>query len=216
MRVTVLALISACALAACNPSAPNGADSGGGLFPDLNGGSYRQEITVTSDEAGGAPVAMVMIRDGAKVRWEINSGEGLSTIINNGEHTYIITNEDGRTMAIEANGVTEAFTNPADQWRGELSANATRSGSCSVAGQNGEEWTKTSAEDGTQTVCVTNDGILLRATDEGRTVWETTRVDRGAQAAAQFELPEGVQVMNLGDIGGMMEGLTEAARDRQN
>lgn len=214
MRFTAMALISACALAGCNPSAPSGSAGGGGLFPDLNGGSYRQEVNVMTD--ADAPVAMVMVRDGAKVRWEINSDEGLSTVINNGEHTYIITNEGGRPMAIQANGMTEAFTNPADQWRGELSANATRSGSCSVAGENGEEWTKTTPEDGTQTVCVTSDGILLRATDEGRTVWETTRVARGAQAAAQFELPEGVQVMNLGDVGGMMEGLTEAARERQN
>ena len=46
MRISALALFSACVLAACNPSAP----SGGGLFPNLTDASYRAEATISGDK----------------------------------------------------------------------------------------------------------------------------------------------------------------------
>jgi hypothetical protein len=119
-------------------------------------------------------------------------------------------------MAIRASGVGDQFSNPADAWQGELAQDATRTGTCSVAGETGDEWTKTTETEGTDTVCVTNDGIILRATDDGRVVWETTSVQRGAQAANLFTLPEGVQVMDLGNMGNAMSQALEAAKQRDN
>jgi hypothetical protein len=219
MRIAALALISACALAACNQSGPSdSADSnaGGGLFPDLATASFRAEATLTSNDGEAMPI--VMIRDGRKVRMEFNAGEGASAVITNGEsgESYVLTTQGGRTMAIRASGFDDAISDPAHEWQGDLAESATRTGTCSVAGENGAEWTKTTTEDGTDTVCVTEDGIILRATDDGRTVWETTSVQRGPQAAAQFELPAGVQVMDLGNLGAAAQQAIDRARAGSN
>jgi hypothetical protein len=213
MRFAAFAL--AAAVAACNPSAPSGeADGGGGgLFPDLSNSAYRAEATISNED--GSTIPVVMIRDGRNMRMEINAAEGLSTLIANAEtgESYIISSAGGRQVAIRASGLGDQFTNPAEEWQGELSREATQTGSCSVAGQTGAEWTKTTDADGTDTVCVTNDGIILRATDDGRVVWETTRVQRGAQNAALFTVPEGVEVMDLGNMGAMMNEAMERAKN---
>ena len=212
MRALAIALISALALAACGQSGTGtetgegaSAGAGGGLFPNLFSASYRAEANMIGED--GQTVPLVMIRSGQKLRMEINAEGGATTIITDVEagESYVITTAQGRTVAFRASGMDQQFTDPAQSWGGEISANATRTGDCSVAGETGAEWTKTTAEDGSDTVCVTQDGIILRATDDGRTVWETTQVQRGPQSAALFELPEGVQVMDLGNMGGMME-----------
>lgn len=221
MRSLAIALISALALAACGQSGTTAADGnaanadGGGLFPNLFSASYRAEATISDGERRAIPV--VMIRDGRKLRMEINADGGATTIITDAEagESFVITTAQGRTMAFRASGMDQQFTDPADSWSGEISANATRTGNCSVAGETGAEWTKTTAEDGTDTVCVTQDGIILRATDDGRTVWETTQVQRGPQAASLFELPAGVQVMDLGNMGGMMEEMMRQQRGQR-
>lgn len=212
MRIAALAL--AAAVAACNPSAPSGqADGGGGLFPDLTRTAYRADASITHE---GASTPVVMIRDGRKMRMEINAPQGASTIITNGDsgESFILSNAGGQMMAIRATGA-EQVSNPTEEWQGDLAQNATRTGTCSVAGENGAEWTKTTEADGTDTVCVTDDGIILRATDDGRVVWETTRVQRGPQDAALFELPPGVQVMDLGNLGAMMNDAMERAKAAQ-
>jgi hypothetical protein len=217
MRGGVLAVIAACALAACGQSAEQqSADAGGGLFPDLTRTAYRAEATISNRDGEAMPI--VMIRDGRKSRVEVTSGEGAFTMITNGDtgENLVLTTQDGRTMAIRSNGGSEGFTDPADAWQGELSENATRTGTCSVAGENGAEWTKTTAEDGTDTVCVTEDGIILKATDDGRVVWETTSVQRGAQSADLFVLPEGVQAIDAGNFGGLLNDAIEAAKQRGN
>lgn len=217
MRRAVLAFVSVCALAACGQSAPqqSAGSNGGGLFPDLTAAAYRTEATISNRDGESMPV--VMVRDGKKMRLEVNASEGASTIISNGDtgETFVLTSQGGRLIAIRASGLNESVSNPIDSWQGELSENATRTGTCAVAGENGAEWTKTTAEDGTDTVCVTEDGIILRATDDGRVVWETTSVQRGPQAPAQFALPEGVQVMDLGNMGALMNDAIEAAKQRQ-
>lgn len=219
MRRSILAVVSVCALAACNPSAPAGqsADSGGGgLFPDLNRTAYRAEATVNNQD--GTTIPIVMIRDGRNMRMEVNAGDAPSTIITNGDtgESYIITTQGGRQYAIRASGLNQAMTNPIDEWQGDLAQSATRTGNCSVAGENGAEWTKTTPEDGTDTVCVTEDGVILRVTDDGRVAWETTSVQRGAQSASLFTLPEGVQAMDLGNMGNAMNQALEAAKQRGN
>lgn len=215
MRVSALAFVAACALAACNPSAPAGdagsADAGGGLFPDLSRTAYRAEATAMHE---GETTPIVMIRDGAKMRMEIASSDGQTIIIANGQNgeNYIISTQGGRQMALRATGLGDQVSDPTREWQGELAETATRTGTCSVAGENGAEWTKTT-EEGVETVCVTDDGIILRATDDGVTVWETTQVQRGAQEANLFELPPGVQVMDLGNLGAAAAAAMEQAKN---
>lgn len=217
MRGGFVAVVAACALAACGQNAQQqGAESGGGLFPDLTRTAYRAEATITNQDGETMPI--VMIRDGRKSRVEVTTGEGAATIISNGDtgETFVLTAQGGRTIALRSSGATEGFSDPAAAWQGELSESATRTGTCSIAGETGTDWTKTTAEDGTDTVCVTEDGIILRATDDGRVVWETNQVQRGAQSAELFALPEGVQVMDLGNMGALVNDAIEAAKQRGN
>lgn len=202
MRIAAFALVAA--LAACNPSAPSG-QAGGGLFPDLSHAAYRAEAIAYNEEGQSIPV--VMIRDGAKMRMEFNAEQGQMAVVNNGDtqESFALVTRNGQTMAMR--GLQEAYSNPADEWGAELASTATRTGTCSVAGQTGAEWTRTENEVA-KVACVTDDGIILRATEGDRTTWETTSVQRGAQDASLFVVPEGVQVV---DMGAMMGQAAQAA-----
>ncbi len=210
MRAAFLALVSVCALAACNPSAPSGenaAPSVSDVFPNLTSASFRAEANIMRE---GQTVPVVMIRDGQKLRMEISAPQGQSTIITNGEtgESFIIATAMGQTQAMRLQ--QQDNEDPTAEWQGEL-ATATRTGSCSVAGENGAEWTRD--ENGTpHTACVTSDGIILRAAEGGQTVWETTSVQRGPQAAELFVLPAGVQVIDLNNMGAAMEDMMARAR----
>jgi hypothetical protein len=197
MRSAALALASVCVLAACNPAAP-----GGGAFPDLTSGSYRAEANIVGEDGTTMPV--VMIRDGRKLRMEMTvPGAGQTVMITNPDtgEDYVISNMGGRQVAMRISGDDSPVSDPAAEFSGEWAANATRTGNCNVAGENGAEWTQAASEGNeASTSCVTNDGIILRGTQGDRVVWETTSVQRGAQDAALFALPEGVQAMDLGSM----------------
>lgn len=206
MRAIVLA-VCAVALAACNPSAPGSEGSGdggggaAGVFPNMVGASYRAEGSMTNPESGEV-MPIVMIRDGQKVRMEMTSARGEVTVISNPDtgDVFSIVNAGGRRMAIRAEA--DAMPNPGAEWAGDAGAGATFTGPCTGAGQAGGEWARTT--DGhADTVCVTHDGIVLKATRDGATTWDTTSVQRGAQSADLFVLPPGVQVMDLGNMGNM-------------
>jgi len=212
MRGVLSATILAAMLAACGGGGPEtaGNDASNATFPDMAGAAYRLEANV--HHADGATIPVVMMRDGAKLRMEISTAQGASTIITNGEtgESFIIAQMGGRTIAMRApSGGMSGFEDPTASWQRDLSGKATRTGVCNVAGQSGAEWTQTE-EGGANRACVTTDGIILRAAEGERTVWETTSVERGPQPAAQFVLPPGVQVMDLGNMGGMMEAVRQA------
>lgn len=222
MRIAAAAILAAALIAACSPSAPNGQQQGtgasatndsGGAFPSLSQASYRSEATITDRRGRTMPV--VMIRDHGKMRMEMTTGAGQSTVISNPDtgETFILTNAGGQPMAMRTTALSQ-FENPADKWNAEYTATATHTGSCSAAGQNGDAWTRADSDGSTNTVCVTHDGILLRAAEGDRTVWETTSVERGPQAAELFTLPPGVQVVDLNNIGGAVSALARA-RDAQ-
>jgi len=207
MRKAAFALVSVCAAAACNPSAPGGA---GGAFPDLASGSYRAEATIYGDNGDTMPV--VMIRDGHKQRMEMTTGEGQTVMIINPDtgEDYVISNVGGQQMAMRISQQNSPVSDPSAEWSGDMASNATRTGTCSAAGENGVEWTRAATEEGgaPHTACVTGDGIILRAKEGDRTVWETTSVERGPQSAELFTLPAGVQVMDLGNM--MQDAMRQA------
>lgn len=209
MRRTALVLTAIATLAACNPSAPN-APASGGLFPDLSGSAYRAEALVTGQDGQASP--MVMIRDGGKLRMEFASPQGQMIIVNTGAESFMITQQGGRMIAMRTGAATQQ--DPSQYWQAELAASATRTGSCSGAGMSGAEWAS-SADGVARTTCVTDNGVILRATENGRTTWETTSVQVGPQDPNLFVLPPGVQVMDLGNIAGMSEALEAAKQGRQ-
>jgi hypothetical protein len=60
-----------------------------------------------------------------------------------------------------------------------------------------------------RTACVTADGIILRAKEGDRIVWETTAISRGPQDAALFALPAGVKVVDVRDMVSGLKGMAE-------
>jgi hypothetical protein len=206
MRTAALALVSACALAACNPSAP-GAPAGG-VFPNLNASAYRLEANITS-ERGAMPV--VMIRDGQKSRIEMSTPQGNQVIISNGEtgETISLVNFGGQQRALRM--TSDQVDNPAEQWQAELASTATITGACAGAGETGSQWTN-QQQDHTDVVCVTSDGIILSAARDGQQTWETTSVQRGPQSAELFTLPPGVEVTDMGQMNAQMQEAIERAK----
>ncbi|GAM97738.1 hypothetical protein U91I_01366 [alpha proteobacterium U9-1i] len=202
MRRIGLAAAAALVLAACNPSAPSGEGGAAGgapsVFPNLFQAAYRAEATITNPESGQT-MPVVIVRDGQKVRMEMNGPQGAMVVISNPEtgETFSIISGGGRQMAIRAN--TDDVSDPNRDWTAE--AGTTFVGPCSVGSESGNEWTRTD-ENGTSTGCVTQDGIILRAAQNGQTTWETTSISRGPQDASLFALPAGVEVMDLSNMRG--------------
>ncbi len=85
--------------------------------------------------------------------------------------------------------------------------NARSVGDCTVAGETGHEWTPREAGSGVERVaCITEDGIVLRVTENGAALWEASSVQRGAQDAALFGVPADYQIV---DPQAVAEGVSE-------
>lgn len=76
--------------------------------------------------------------------------------------------------------------------------NARSTGRCEVAGERGNEWTprEAPAPGVERTACITDDGVVLRVSESGRTLWEATSLQRGDQDDALFGVPPGYQLID--------------------
>jgi hypothetical protein len=98
-------------------------------------------------------------------------------------------------------------------WAALGADNARSTGRCEVAGESGREWTpKEAPAPGVDRVaCITEDGIVLRVTESGRTLWEATSLQRGPQEASLFGVPQGYALIDpqgaAAQIGENMEQL---------
>lgn len=83
-------------------------------------------------------------------------------------------------------------------WAALGAENARSTGRCEVAGESGHEWTprEAPAPGVERTACITDDGIVLRVSESGRTLWEATSLQRGEQDAALFGVPPGYQLID--------------------
>lgn len=83
-------------------------------------------------------------------------------------------------------------------WAALGAENARSTGKCEVAGEDGHEWTprEAPAPGVERTACITDDGIVLRVSESGRTLWEATSLQRGQQDAALFGVPPGYQLID--------------------
>lgn len=232
VRSAALILVSALALAACNPNAPSGggtasnsaAPSASGGFPNLSNASYRAEGTM--NPGNSQPIPVVMVRSGQKSRMEMNRPEGQMVMISDLEthDAYQIVSRGGRTlmaMHMDLSG-TEA-ANPTARWQGQTSG-VTRTGPCSAAGESGTSWTRMPQPDEQvagqpakpMSACVTSDGILLWTKSGDDITWQTTRVTRGPQDPAQFTVPAGVHVQEMGNLAAQAAAMAARARAAQN
>lgn len=211
----MLAIAAMAALAACsqtpagstNAAAPQ-AQALPSALPNLFQASYRAEALV--HRGGGEPRQVVMIRSGRKMRMEMTSSRGPTTIIADMDagQSYMITEAAGRRMAMQMPLTANAGAALNDLWTETDGLAAT--GPCLVAGQPGIEWTRppaASADGSTEaqiarSACIAPDGVLLRVTENGAAVWETTRLDRGPQDPSLFAPPADAQVIHLGQGAG--------------
>lgn len=81
-------------------------------------------------------------------------------------------------------------------WSALGAENARHVGRCSVAGENGNDWRPRDEGAGVRTACITDDGIVLRVSQDGAVLWEATALQRGEQDAALFGVPAGYQVID--------------------
>lgn len=221
VRSAALALVSALALAACGQGgqqsangSSNGAAAPGSIssvFPNLNAASYRSEGQMLPEH--GDPIDVVMVRSGQKMRMEMNRPEGQMINISDLQthEAYAIMNQGGHMTAMRIDLTGTAAADPVAAWQSEGS-NMTPSGPCSAAGENGSSWTRAAEGDEPATsACVTSDGILLWTKRGERTNWQTTHVQRGPQDPAQFVVPPGVRVMDMGNLSAQAAAMAAAA-----
>jgi hypothetical protein len=207
MRIAALAIAFA-ALAACSPPAPSDAakteqPAGGVSLPGLTRTAYRVEGVSTND--AGKTTPMVMVRDGGKLRLETSSDEGPSTIIINKDagEAYVIGAMSGHMIAMRM--PTTQVPKDMDELLGEFTTDAHQVGPCSAAGEVGADWEKLNTSNETERVCISGDGVFLRASTNGKVQWEATQVARGPQPADAFTVPAGVQVMDMGGLAAAMK-----------
>jgi hypothetical protein len=104
-------------------------------------------------------------------------------------------------------------------WQALGEENARSTGACEIAGEDGREWTprEAPAPGVERTACITDDGIVLRITENGRALWEATSLQRGQQDAALFGVPPGYQLIDpqrvAEEVGENMEQLDSVTGD---
>jgi predicted small lipoprotein YifL len=201
----IMAAAAAFTLSACGgPSEAPGGDAGtdavqaaaAGL-PNLFQVSYRLEAQI-HDEAGGMQ-PLTLIRDGRSTRIEMSQpGQGEMAIVFAEGEAFMLVNQLGQRMAMRMNP-TDAPALPEEEWE-DPDPSVRRVGDCSVIGERGVEWE--SADTGTGSpgrACITPDGVMLRASEGDRVIWEATSIDRGPQDPALFTIPADYQVLDLSD-----------------
>ena len=193
MRNVLVALLAVAATAGCGPQPPSadvGAQAGAAVsasFPDLFQAAYRAEALMTLDDGSITPV--LMIRDAAKVRVEMSVAEAPSVSVRDhasGEG-FVINVVSGRPV-VTRQTAGQTPNAPEMWWDGDIAASMSRVGDCSHLGQRGAEWERARVE-GPQHACVTDDGIVLWATNNGRTIWQLASLQRGPQDASLFAAP---------------------------
>lgn len=223
-----MAAMAALALVACNQAGPNGSGANGAagapnaggaapslasVFPDLTQASYRAEATVTNS---GRASQIVMIRSGRRMRMELPGGNAVVSNLETQE-AFMLINQSGRMMAMRTDIGAQQVRSAVDIWANGANR-ATRVGPCAGAGLTGTEFRLAPENQGDpeRTTCVTNDGIILSATENGVQTWETTAVTRGPQDPALFVIPPGTQVMNMPGAGAGVAAAMEEMRRRQS
>jgi hypothetical protein len=180
MRVTAtVSLASALLLASLPPAAAE-------RIPPLSG-EFAVEGAVMPDEAR---MPMTLRHRNGVVRVElVMQGQAMTTLLDlSTRRARAVMAVGGRTMVVDM----QLDQMPAG---GNLCVTeGTRVASSTVLGEPCDEYETSKNETESPTrICITRDGIPLRAVEiaTGRTTWMATRVRRGAQDPALFQVPPG-------------------------
>jgi hypothetical protein len=213
--VALLAAAGAVALlAGCGLSEPQ--------YPSFSDASYRLEGAAASG-GGAPPIRTVFYRDGAKMRVETmlpNRGQAAIVFDQTTNAAYVL-DAVMPAATVEPAAATPTTPAPAVQasqeptgvavriddsnaptpletaWAALGEENADYVGRCEAGGEQGHEWRPSNADsDVARSACITDDGIVLRITQDGATLWEATSVQRGEQDAALFGVPTGYQIID--------------------
>lgn len=206
----------AIAMSACSPqpappkadgaAPPPGVASGDGFYSEFR--AANQDKTTGTKAASPEFMDGKMYRSGQSVRMEFADPEkGNVVIISTPAHTIMIGTENGKQSAIKLPGQDFArtlgvelpdFTKP--DWmateKGQLV------GPCSAMGQSGQLYRITEQAE-TSEACVSQQGWPLEVKQGGKVVWQTVKYTPGAQDAALFAVPAGIEVV---DMDAMMKG----------
>ncbi len=191
-RAAALALAAATALPAAAQDRPP--------FPPQT--PFRAEAAMPQDVTG----EVIYSGERARVAMKTPAGPVTSYVDWPGRKVVMALDMQGMRMGMEVELDSVGLPDPED-------AEAERLGSDTIAGEDCTVWRMTAKEaDGPAEICVTDDGIPLRAmvTHEGKQTraFEVTRLERGPQEEAGLRPPAGLAVMkldmgSLGALGGL-------------
>jgi hypothetical protein len=211
MRHLVLAL--SFLLLACGgdpPAAP--APSGELVNPALFVASYRVDATMFP-EGGGPGLPLTMVRDADRTRMEITTpASGRVVIITLGADSFVIRETLGLYDVIRIPAAL-APQAPDVAWA-QAGVRVRRTGECRVSAEQGVLYESTDPAAGVRGVaCISADGVMLEAHENGRLVWRASRVLRGVQDPDQFALPAGANAIDAAAIADEAEAATERLRE---
>lgn len=117
-------------------------------------------------------------------------------LIDRGANSAVMVMEPQRVVLALPSAAVAAMSQDAPP-----DARFTRKGTAQIAGQGCTEW-DVAVPQATSTICVTADGVMLRAVSPlpnggGASRLEATEVRYGAQDSARFRVPEGFQRMQM-------------------
>ncbi len=211
---TIIAL--AAGLAACGPPGGNEvvaekpvhAFAKPDVFPRLFQVAYRAEAIAASADPRAPATPVTIYRDGRQTRIDMTApGVGQGAVVfdpASGDAVFLMSQAD-RQLAMKM-PFGDVPRTAETQW--SEAAGAAFVGACAGAGEVGGEWSLGDGA-GLRTACVTADGIILRAKEGDRIVWETTAISRGPQDSALFVLPAGVKVVDVRDMVSGLKGMAE-------
>jgi hypothetical protein len=149
---------------------------------------------VSNDAQSGEVMRMAWLAAARKQRIDPPGGLGWMLIDRGKPSATMVMDEERRMMELPV-GMMGELTNdvpPGTRFR--------RLGTARIAGQGCTDW-DVEAPEMRSTLCLTDDGVLLRGTThkagEGPSSIEATEVAYGAQDAARFAVPQGYRLTTL-------------------
>ncbi len=132
-----------------------------------------------------------------------------------GEGVFMIVDYAARRMQMVEIGPREVIDMPTPPGLGAAAssdARFERLGEAIVAVTSCTEWRTTDMQGSATTVCLTPDGVLLRAASGGRVMIEATRVSYAPQDTALFGIPDGYRHVAPADAAAPPAATPQAAR----
>ena len=198
----------------------------GAQYPDFSAKQYRLEgnRSLPGTEISGPAT---FYRDDERLRYEgILENHGVATVVYDPvrKMAYMLESSASRRRLFAgdtpqrlAMQLSEADTpQPLEvAWAALGPQNVRSFGRCRVAGERGTLWRPREpiAPDVERTACITSDGIVLQLTENDAVLFEATSVERGAQAASLFEIPETYRILGNAELAQLEEEAVEANAD---